>query len=81
MNLNDKIYVAGHTGLIGSAILRKLKAEGFSNVIFREHSELNLMNQQMVQKFFGEEKPDYLFFTAGKVGGIRQQHLQGRIHL
>ena len=70
MNLNDKIYVAGHTGLIGSAILRRLKAEGFSNVICREHSELDLMNQQMVQKFFGEEKPDYVFFTAGKVGGV-----------
>ena len=70
MNLNDKIYVAGHTGLIGSAMLRRLKAEGFSNVIFREHSELDLMNQQMVQKFFAEEKPDYVFFTAGKVGGV-----------
>ena len=70
MHLNDKIYVAGHKGLIGSAILRRLKAEGFSNVIFREHSELDLMNQQMVQKFFGEEKPDYVFFTAGKVGGV-----------
>ena len=70
MNLNDKVYVAGHTGLIGSAILRRLKADGFSNVIFREHSELDLMNQHMVQKFFGEEKPDYVFFTAVKVGWV-----------
>jgi len=70
MNLNDKIYVAGHTGLIGSAILRRLKAEGFSNIITREHSELDLMNQEQVQRFFAKEKPDYVFFTAGKVGGV-----------
>jgi GDP-L-fucose synthase len=70
MNLKDKIYVAGHKGLIGSAILRRLKAEGFSNVISREHSDLDLMNQEQVQMFFAKEKPDYVFFTAGKVGGV-----------
>jgi GDP-L-fucose synthase len=70
MKLKDKIYVAGHKGLIGSAILRRLEAEGFSNVIFREHSDLDLMNQEQVQMFFAKEKPDYVFFTAGKVGGV-----------
>jgi GDP-L-fucose synthase len=70
MNLKDKIYVAGHKGLIGSAILRRLKAEGFPNVISREHSDLDLMNQEQVQMFFAKEKPDYVFFTAGKVGGV-----------
>ena len=70
MNSTDKIYVAGHKGLIGSAILGRLKAEGFSNVISREHSDLDLMNQEQVQMFFAKEKPDYVFFTAGKVGGV-----------
>jgi GDP-L-fucose synthase len=70
MNLADKIYIAGHKGLIGSAILRKLKAEQFSNIIIREHSELDLLNQEQVQQFFKKEKPDYVFFTAGKVGGV-----------
>jgi GDP-L-fucose synthase len=70
MNLTDKIYVAGHKGLIGSAILRKLETEGFSNIITLDHSELDLMNQEQVQMFFAKEKPDYVFFTAGKVGGV-----------
>ena len=70
MNLTDKIYVAGHKGLIGSAIVRRLEAEGFSNVVTREHSKLDLLNQEQVQGFFAEEKPDYVFFTAGRVGGV-----------
>jgi len=70
MNLKDRIYVAGHKGLIGSAVIRGLEAEGFSNIITREHSELDLLNQEQVQQFFLEEKPDYVFFTAGRVGGV-----------
>jgi len=70
MNLTDKIYVAGHEGLIGSAILRKMEAEGFLNVVTLNHSELDLMNQDQVQQFFAKERPDYVFFTAGKVGGV-----------
>ena len=70
MTLTDKIYIAGHKGLIGSAILRRLKTDGFSNIITREHSELDLLNQEQVQQFFIEEKPDHVFFTAGKVGGV-----------
>lgn len=70
MNLKDKIYIAGHTGLIGSAILQRLKAKGFLNIITREHSELDLLNQEQVQRFFVKNKPDYVFFTAGKVGGV-----------
>ena len=70
MNLMEKIYVAGHKGLIGSAIVRRLNAEGFSNIITMDHSELDLMNQDQVQQFFAKEKPDYVFFTAGKVGSV-----------
>ena len=70
MNLNDKIYIAGHRGMVGSAILRQLKAEGYSNFILRTSSELDLRNQQAVADFFKQEKPDYVFLAAAKVGGI-----------
>lgn len=70
MNLNDKIYIAGHRGMVGSAILRQLKAEGYSNFILRTSSELDLRNQQAVANFFEQEKPDYVFLAAAKVGGI-----------
>jgi GDP-L-fucose synthase len=70
MNLNDKIYIAGHRGMVGSAILRQLKAEGYSNFILRTSSELDLRNQQEVANFFEQEKPDYVFLAAAKVGGI-----------
>ena len=70
MNINDKIYIAGHSGLVGSAILRKLKTQGFINLIVRSHSELDLTNQIQVQNFFESEKPDYVFLAAAKVGGI-----------
>ena len=71
MNLNDKIYIAGHRGLVGSAIVRQLEARGFSNLIMRTHKELNLTNQTEVQEFFVQEKPDYVILAAAKVGGIR----------
>lgn len=70
MEKNAKIYVAGHRGLAGSAIVRKLKAEGFQNLLLRTSSELDLRNQEAVQDFFENEKPEYVFMAAAKVGGI-----------
>ena len=70
MKKNAKIYIAGHTGLVGSALLRKLAAEGFSNLIVRKHSELDLTNQTDVDAFFKTERPAYVFLAAAKVGGI-----------
>lgn len=65
-----KIYVAGHNGLVGSAIVRQLTAEGYTNIITRSHTQLDLRNQQEVYRFFNREKPDYVFLCAAKVGGI-----------
>jgi len=70
MQLNDKIYVAGHRGLVGSAIQRKLEKRGFTNLLTLTHEELDLTNQADVQRFFSEEKPDYVILAAAKVGGI-----------
>jgi len=70
MNNEDKIYIAGHRGLVGSAIVRNLKKNGYNNFIFRTSKELNLTNQGEVNKFFESEKPDYVFLAAAKVGGI-----------
>ena len=70
MNKTDKIYIAGHRGMVGSAIVRKLNSEGFTNLIFKTSSELDLTNQQAVNDFFVTEKPDYVFLAAAKVGGI-----------
>lgn len=70
MNRQDKIYVAGHNGMVGSAILRKLKQEGFENIVVRSSRELDLRKQQAVEEFFASEKPDYVFLAAAKVGGI-----------
>ncbi len=70
MNKNDKIFIAGHRGLVGSAILKNLKQRGFSNFITKTHKELDLTNQQETAAFFKEEKPDYVFLAAAKVGGI-----------
>jgi len=67
---NAKIYIAGHRGMVGSAIHRKLTKEGFSNIITRTSKELDLRDQQAVQQFFDQEKPDYVFLAAAKVGGI-----------
>lgn len=71
MKKEDKIYVAGHNGMVGSSIVRKLKQEGFTNIITRSSKELNLINQSDVLTFFEEEKPDYVFLAAAKVGGIQ----------
>jgi GDP-L-fucose synthase len=70
MEFNDKIYVAGHRGLVGSAIVRKLKAEGFEKLVLRTSSELDLRDQAAVAAFFHQERPDYVFLAAAKVGGI-----------
>ncbi len=70
MNKHDKIYVAGHKGLVGSAIMRKLQTEGFENIVTRNSAELDLCNQLQVEEFFAKEKPDYVFLAAAKVGGI-----------
>ena len=70
MNKNDKIYVAGHRGLVGSAIVRSLERQGYTNVIGRTHKELDLTNQAAVDEFFKTEKPDVVVLAAAKVGGI-----------
>jgi GDP-L-fucose synthase len=70
MKINSRIYVAGHRGLVGSAIYRLLKKRGFENLIIRTHSELELMDAVAVQNFFEETKPEFVFLAAAKVGGI-----------
>lgn len=70
MDKNDKIYIAGHRGMVGSAILRQLRSEGYSNLVYKTSSELDLRNQEAVKRFFEEEKPEYVFLAAAKVGGI-----------
>lgn len=70
MEKNAKIFVAGHRGMVGSAIVRALNKQGYTNIITRTHSEMDLTNQAEVEKFFKEEKPDYVFLAAAKVGGI-----------
>ena len=70
VNKQDKIYIAGHNGMVGSAIVRKLKAEGYHNLVIRSSKELDLRRQSEVQRFFEKEKPDYVFLAAAKVGGI-----------
>lgn len=70
MELNSKIYVAGHKGLVGSAFMRRLRAGGYTNIIQRTHKELDLVDQHAVERFFKEEKPEYVFLAAAKVGGI-----------
>lgn len=70
MEKNSKIYVAGHRGLVGSALMRQLNAKGYNNIVTRTHAELDLTNQQAVTDFFESEKPEYVILAAAKVGGI-----------
>ena len=70
MNKNSKIYVAGHKGMVGSAIVRKLQSEGYAHLVLASSSDLDLRNQQAVEKFFASEKPEYVFLAAAKVGGV-----------
>ena len=70
MEKDAKIYVAGHKGMVGSAICRALQRNGYTNIIPRSHKELDLCRQDAVEEFFSREKPDYVFLAAAKVGGI-----------
>jgi GDP-L-fucose synthase len=76
MEKNAKIFIAGHKGLVGSALIRKLSADGFSNLILRERAELNLLDKKAVESFFEMEKPNYVFLAAAKVGGIMANKLK-----
>lgn len=75
MEKNSKIHVAGHRGLVGSAIVRKLESEGYTNIIVRSSNELDLKNQTQVDEFFSAEKPEYVFLAAAKVGGIHANNI------
>jgi GDP-L-fucose synthase len=70
MKKDSKIYIAGHRGLVGSAIVKNLESKGYTNLVYRTHAELDLTNQQAVADFFAEEKPEYVILAAAKVGGI-----------
>ena len=70
MNKNAKIYVAGHRGLVGSAIVKNLESKGYINIITKAHAELDLINQLEVEAFFKKEQPEYVILAAAKVGGI-----------
>ncbi|MBY3541586.1 GDP-L-fucose synthase [Rhizobium laguerreae] len=75
MNRDVKIYVAGHRGMVGSAIVRRLKAGGYTNVVTRSHAELDLVNQAAVAEFMKAERPDYIFMAAARVGGIHANNV------
>jgi GDP-L-fucose synthase len=75
MEKESKIYIAGHRGMVGSAIMRKLQSEGYNNIITRVSSNLDLRNQAAVNQFFKQEKPDYIFLAAAKVGGIHANNI------
>ncbi len=75
MELNSKIYIAGHRGMVGSAIMRNLQAKGYTNIVTRTSAELDLRNQQAVADFFAGEKPEYVFLAAAKVGGIQANNV------
>ena len=75
MEKNSKIYVAGHRGMVGSAIVRKLKREGYENLVLKTSSEIDLRNQDAVKGFFEKEKPEYVFLAAAKVGGINANNI------
>ena len=76
---NAKIYVAGHKGMVGSAIVRELERQGYHNLVLRTHKELDLLRQDAVEKFFEEEKPEVVVLAAAKVGGIIANRLQKHI--
>ena len=75
INLNSKIYVAGHKGMVGSAILRKLENQGYTNLLTRSHEDLDLLDQDLVKSFFEKEMPEYVFACAAKVGGINANNI------
>ncbi len=69
-DLKQKIYIAGHRGMVGSAIVRELKRKGYTNLVYRTHQELDLTNQLAVQNFFAQDKPNQVYLAAAKVGGF-----------
>ena len=71
MQKSSRIYIAGHNGLVGSALKRRLESLGFTNLIYKNSSELDLRNQKETESFFEQEKPEYVFLAAAKVGGIQ----------
>ena len=75
MDKQDKIFIAGHRGMVGSAIIRKLNAEGFTNIVTRTSKELDLKEQAAVRDFFAKEKPDHVVLAAAKVGGIHANNV------
>ena len=77
MNINDKIYVAGHNGLVGSALVRLLQKNGYKNIITIDSANLDLRDQLAVRKFFQEKNPQYVFLAAAKVGGIMANKMFG----
>ena len=79
MEKYEKIYVARHRGMVGSAIVRELQRQGYTNIITRTHQELNLCRQEAVENFFTEEKPEYVFLAAARVGGLLQMKALLRI--
>lgn len=81
MEKNSKIYVAGHRGMVGSAIVRELQRQGYNNLVLRTHKELDLTRQEAVEAFFAQEKPEYVFLAAAKVGGIRWQIIKATISI
>lgn len=74
MEKNSKIYVAGHRGMVGSAIVRELKRQGYENIITRTHAELDLVNQKAVDDFFAAERPEYVFWQQQRWAELRQTH-------
>jgi GDP-L-fucose synthase len=83
MEKNSKIYVAGHSGIVGSALIKKLQSEGYSNIITRSHNELDLTRQAETESFFETEKPEYVFLLAARVGGIadNREHLADALYV
>lgn len=81
MNLQDKIYIAGHRGLVGSAIVRELLEKGYRHLVTRTHEELDLQRQNAVEDFFAAEKPKFVFLAAAKVGGIHANNTQGGVFI
>ena len=71
MKKDSKIYIAGHNGLVGSAIVRKMRAEGYTNLVLRDRKELDLLDQAKVFQFFTEERPEFVIDSAARVGGIK----------
>ena len=70
MNPNARIYIAGHRGLVGSALMRRLQAQGYTNIVTRTHAELDLTDRVATETFFAAEKPEYVFLAAARVGGF-----------